>query len=579
MDSLKKRLGSQWGNTAIISVFIVFALFIIVGTHYGTKTLSAVRAYVGAEGQWTKAQKEATTLLIRYNDNEQPKLYEQFQQELELHKAFKRSRQTLTSQAPNYDLAFRGFETADIHSDDIKLLIWLAQFHANISYLQKAFEVWKQGDRHIAKLDTLGRTLHETIQEEPTNHERRTQLIQDIYELDQTLTKLENSFSANMAEGAREIRSVLFWSIAGLGIIIILTGYIIMRNLFSNINILNQELVESETKFRSVLQNSRDVVYQIDFDSGNYEYMSPAVKDMLGYSPDQILEQGTEFVLDRIHPEDLKRMDQEIEEMKGKGVENHFAGETEFRIKTKDGNYIWVNNKRSLVKDDNGNPTAIVGTVRDISTRKKHEVQTQKSLEEKQTLLEEVHHRVKNNLGVVLSLLELQKKEADNELKSLLQETQSRIHSIGMIHEKLYQTETLSDIDIKEYIEDFANMIASSFNSEQKDITITKDVQSFNLETTKAVPVGLILNELLNNAYQHGFSDTKSGELRITFKKEDEEILFRVADNGRGLPDGFSLSNQQSLGMTLIQRLTKQLKGELEVFSEDEWTIFQVTFP
>jgi len=580
MDGLNKQPHSQWGNIAIISVFVVLALFLIATTHYGTKTLSAVRAYVGAEGQWTKAQKEATMVLIRYSINEQPELYNQFQTELKLHKAFRKTRQTLISDNPDYDRAFRGFQTADIHSDDIDLLIWLAQFHSDISYLQQAFDIWKQGDRHITKLDSLGRLLHKTIQKEPTDHGTRTQLIKDIHELDHKLTQLESAFSATMADGARWIRTVLFWSIVILGAIIIATGYFITQSYFSYVNSLNQELTESENKFRSVLQNSRDVIYQIDFDSGNYEYMSPAVKNMLGYSPDQILEYGTEFILDRIHPEDRKRMDQEIKEMEGKEVEDHFARETEFRIKTNEENYIWVNNQRSLVKDSNGNPTAIVGTVRDISERKKHEVETQKSLEEKQTLLEEIHHRVKNNLAVVSSLLELQKNEANDEVKPILQDTQSRIHSIAMIHEKLYQTETLSDIDIKEYIEDFTSMVANSFGLDQKAITISQEVQSFSLDITTAVPIGLILNELLNNAYKHGFSDTQHGELRISLTKENGTVTLRVSDNGRGLPDDFSLDrDQQSLGMTLIQTLTKQLEGKFDISSNDEWTSFQVTFP
>jgi len=579
MGNLVKQLHSERGNIAISLVFVVLALFFIVTTHYGTKTLSAVRAYVGAEGQWTKAQKEATSLLLQYSIKEHPKLYRQFQKELELHKAFKTTRQTLISDNPDYSLAFRGFQTADIHPADIDLLIWLGQFHKDISYLRQAYDIWRQGDQKIAELDSLGRAIHQSVQKNNLDRETRNHFIQDISIIDARLTELESSFSATMADGARWIRSVLFWSIVILGIIIIIAGYFITRNYFRDINSLNQKLSKSEAKFGTVLQNSRDVIYQMDFESGDYEYMSPAVKNMLGYSPEQVLDKGANFILDRIHPEDYKRLEREIEEMQGKGVENQFANETEFRIKTKEGNYIWVNNQRSLVKDDNGNPTAIVGTVRDISDRKKHEVETQKSLEEKQTLLEEIHHRVKNNLAVVSSLLELQKNEGSDELKPILQDTQTRIHSIAMIHEKLYQTETLSDIDIKEYIGDFVAMVASSFGSNQKEINITQEVQSFSLDITKAVPVGLILNELLNNAYKHGFSDTKNGELRISLTKENETGTLRVADDGEGLPDDFNLDNQQSLGMTLIKTLIKQLEGELEILPDDKWTTFQVTFP
>ncbi|MBN2732240.1 MAG: PAS domain-containing protein [Balneolaceae bacterium] len=579
MANLVKQLRSRRGNIAIILVFVVLALFMIIATHYGTKTLSAVRAYVGAEGQWTKAQKEATILLIQYSATRQPELYQQFQKELGLHKAFKRARQTLISDHPDYELAFKGFQTADIHPGDTDLLIWLGQFHKDISYLQQAFDIWKQGDQKITELDSLGHALHQAIEEDLLDSDTRNQFIRDISTLDTQLTKLESSFSATMTDGARWIRTVLFWSIVTLGVIIIITGYFITRSYFKNINNLNKELKENEDKFKKVLQNSRDLVYQLNFETGEYEYVSPAVKSILGYSPDQLIDEGPNFILDRIHPEDLKRIDQEVEEMKGKGVKDHFAGETEYRIKKADGDYIWISNQRSLVEDDRGNPKALVGSVRNISDRKQHEMDTHKSLKEKQTLLEEIHHRVKNNLAVVSSLLELQKNESSDEVRPILQDTQSRIHSIAMIHEKLYQTKTLSDIDMREYIEDFTKMIARSFGSDQKDITITQQIQPFTLEITKAVPVGLILNELLNNAFKHGFANARNGVIRITLTKENGRGTLRVADNGQGLPDDFSLDNQQSLGMTLIQTLTKQLEGEFEILPGDKWTIFQVKFP
>ncbi len=137
MADLTKQLSTERGNVAIISVFVVLALFIIVTTHYGIKTLASVRAYVGAEGQWTKAQKEATNLLIQYSVKEQLELYNQFQKELELHKAFKDARQTLSSANPDHEMAFRKFQTADLDPNDINLIIWISQFHDEISCLRQ----------------------------------------------------------------------------------------------------------------------------------------------------------------------------------------------------------------------------------------------------------------------------------------------------------------------------------------------------------------------------------------------------------------------------------------------------------
>lgn len=578
MFSISTRISYKQKHRTILSVFIVLALFIIAAAHYGTQTLSAVRAFTDGEGKWTKAQKEATQLLMQYSIYEEPTYYHQFQNKLEVQEEFEKARKTLLSDNPDFEVATAGFQTGNLHPQDIELLVWTLYYFNDIEYLYNAIDVWQQGDQKIAELNELAADLHKDIQSGSLSEENRNTYLEKIATLDQQLTQLEKAFSAHMGEAGRWLHDIIFWSIVGMSAFLIITGYLITSMYFRETSTLNKQLSESENRYRKVLQYSRDVIYQLDFKSGRYEYMSPHVEQMLGYPAERILGEDKNFILDRVHPEDLKRMQQELNEMKGEGVEDHFASQTEFRIKTKDGNYIWVNNQRSLVEDENGTPIAIVGSVRDISERKKHEVETKKSLKEKQTLLEEIHHRVKNNLAVVSSLLELQKNESNGPVKATLKDTQSRIHSIAMIHEKLYQTETLSEINIKEYIEDFAKMIGDTHSSNQQNIAIHKELQSFHLDITKAVPLGLICNELLNNAFKHAFDKTTSGDINITLRRTNGNATFAIADNGRGLPEDFSIHDTHSMGMTLVKTLTKQLSGKIDV-KRDEWSIFRITFP
>lgn len=578
MDGLIKRIGNNKSRIAIVLVFGILALFMIVATHYGTKTLSSVRAYIAAEGQWTKAQKEAANLLIEYSLYRKEEYYNRFQDKLELHKGFEKARKTMMSDNPDIELAQEGFEAGDIHPEDIELLIWLTLNFREVGRLQEAMNIWRQGDKRIAELDSLGQALHGVIAKGQLTPDRRNRFIQKISSVDRQLTDLENAFSATMGGLARWVRSLIFWVITGAGIMLLVVGYLITNRFFREISTLNKRLTESESKFRKVLEHSRDVIYQLDFETNTYEYISPYVEQMMGFPPEVFLEKGRKFLIDRIHPDDLERMEEELQEMKREGEDGHFANETEFRVKTKNGEYIWVNNQRSLMRNEEGNPIAVVGTARDISERKKHEMETQKSLREKQTLLEEIHHRVKNNLAVISSLLELQKEEAAESLKEIFDDTQSRIRSIAMIHEKLYQTETLSDVDIREYIEDFAEMIANTFNSGQKDITIQKDVERFSLDITKAVPLALIFNELLNNAFKHGFPDKKKGGITISLRRSNESVLLSVADDGNPLPDDFAIEDTDSLGMTLIKTLTKQLEGEITIV-QDKQTTFKIEFP
>ena len=578
MGIFKRNVSLNSKNIVIILVFVVLAAFLVAATHYGTKSLSAVRAYITAEGKWTKAQKKTVNLLLQYSIHQEPELYEKANRNLHIHEGFKQARQALVSGGDGHRKAVKGFEKANMDPRDLGLLIWLTTNFKGVDRMEEALAIWEQGDRQIARLDSLARQLHTAINQGNLNSGYRNAFVGKITALDQKLTVLENSFSETMAEMARWVREVIFWTITGTGVVLLMLGYLITNRYFREVNNLNRQLSESETRFKKVLENSRDVIYELDFKTGNYEYMSPYVEEMLGYSAEQILKEGTSFIFNRIHPDDLQSLHQEVKEMQGEEVEEHFSPITEFRIQNREGRYIWVSNHRSLVRDDEGTPIRIVGSVRDISERKKHEEEMEKALQEKQILLKEIHHRVKNNLAVIYSLLEMQKQEPVESVPAMIEDTQSRVQSIATIHEKLYQSETLSYIDIQEYLEDFSELIMNSFNNPERSIELNKDLQSFHLDITKAAPLGLIFNELINNSFKHGFSDTCEGSISISLTKNEHEATLLVADNGKGLPEDFDIEESTSLGMTLIKTLSNQLQGNIEV-GEGEWTTFQFTFP
>lgn len=203
----------------------------------------------------------------------------------------------------------------------------------------------------------------------------------------------------------------------------------------------------------------------------------------------------------------------------------------------------------------------------------------QTALREKETLLSEIHHRVKNNLAVITGLLELQMEYSDDEYSTrTLKESQRRVQSIAMIHEKLYQNERLSEIDFKKYIEELLEILTYSFNFENKKIDVSKDVDDINLSIDQSIPCGLILNELVSNAYEHAFNGRDEGDILVEFKKEGEKILFSVADNGCGLPDDIHEKKLESLGITLVETLAMQLYGDLNIQSNGEGTVFTITF-
>lgn len=578
MKELLGDLATKKENIGITLIFLVLAAFIAVTTHYGTKSLSAVRAYEAGKGQWTKAQDQFTQQLLQYCITEDPVYYQRARRQFRLHQGFKQARKALTGQFPNPTLAREGLREAGIHPRDIDLVIWLTTTFGSVERMQNAFATWKRGEEYIAKLDSLGNRLHNIARVNgQMRPEIRSEFVTNIATLDQSLSNLEHSFSETLGSMARWVRAILFWSIIGSGAVLIVSGYLVTNRFFRDIRDLTQQVARKEKQFRTVLDHSRDVIFELDLETGEYNYVSPQIERQLGYPVEYIIEEGQSFILNRIHPDDVPKVQQDLKEIEENGTEGAFR-EVDYRIQTKEGNYIWVNAQRSLVRNENGDPVAIVGNVREITQRKEHELQTEQSLEQKRTLLEEIHHRIKNNLAIISSILELQKQEPRESMKEVLEDTQARIQSIATIHEKLYQTDTLSDIDMQEYIRDFSDVVVRTFNSGQKDITIKKELDQFSLDIKKAVPVGLIVNELMSNAFKHGFADLEDGELRISLVTSEGEAVLSVSDNGHSLPENFSLDNSSSLGITLINTLATQLEGEVEV-TQNGWTTFAVTFP
>lgn len=213
-----------------------------------------------------------------------------------------------------------------------------------------------------------------------------------------------------------------------------------------------------------------------------------------------------------------------------------------------------------------------------------HEVALQKriienSLAEKEALLKEIHHRVKNNLQVISSLLELQaQRSTDEELKRAIVEGQHRVKSMALIHQKLYQTNNFSTLPFRNYIEDLMQTLLITYGGggEQPKIKLDCDGVSFNMDV--AIPLGLIINELVSNTLKYAFKSSEKAEIQIMLKEQQTgEFILKVVDNGVGLPDDFDIENSDSLGVRLVKTLVRQLDGESQLYT-DHGTIFTLQF-
>lgn len=220
----------------------------------------------------------------------------------------------------------------------------------------------------------------------------------------------------------------------------------------------------------------------------------------------------------------------------------------------------------------------IISLSLEATKRENAQKQIINSLEEKNILIREIHHRVKNNMQIISSLLSLQASTIENpEMKNMFNESQNRVRSMSMIHEQLYQRDDLSKIDFNIYVNGLIKSLFQIYTISVKKVSWKVDIDEVKLGLETAIPCGLIINELVSNSLKHAFKEGKMGEILVKMEKHDETITLIVSDNGVGLPDDFSIDAQPTLGLKLVTTLINQLDGKLDIHNKDN-TTFTLNF-
>ncbi|NGP88861.1 PAS domain S-box protein [Fodinibius halophilus] len=331
-----------------------------------------------------------------------------------------------------------------------------------------------------------------------------------------------------------------------------------------------EELRKNEEMFRQLFQNAPVPIALLD-KRQEVRKVNDSFDNTFGYQTDEVRGLNIDnFLVPEDEREAARKVSNKI-----------FSGETAFHTGKrvcKDGSLVDV--LIYGVPVNVGEKTvAIFGIFVDITDRKKAEEKVKKSLKEKEVLLAEIHHRVKNNLAVITGLLELQAfNTTSEEATEVLTASQMRINSIALIHEKLYQNKNLSEISFDTYLQELTDVIVSSMKSEETDVSISIDADPIDFTISQAIPCGLILNELITNAYKHAFVNQEKGKININISNKDGQIYMTVKDNGIGISEEVSLDNPQSLGIKLIHTLSTQLEGESEFNRTGEGTEFTLQF-
>jgi PAS domain S-box-containing protein len=324
-----------------------------------------------------------------------------------------------------------------------------------------------------------------------------------------------------------------------------------------------EALREGEERLRIALQAGQMGTWQWDITTGQVTW-SETLEAIHGFAPGTF--PGTyEAYCSGIHPEDRDRVTDTIAKTFAEGSDHRIT----YRIVLPDGRVRWVEGRGRLFADDDetGRPVRMSGVCMDITDRKLAEDRLKASLREKEVLLREVHHRVKNNLQVVASLLSLQASFIeDPRVQAMFADCQHRIHSLALIHQSLYHLESMAQMDFGAYLRALARDLFRAYAVDGERIGLTASADNILLTIDTAVPCALLAHELVSNCLKHAFPDGKAGRIWVTFRREPNgKLQLQVRDNGVGLPDAVVPRTVGSFGLQLVDILREQLRATLEL--------------
>jgi PAS domain S-box-containing protein len=330
-------------------------------------------------------------------------------------------------------------------------------------------------------------------------------------------------------------------------------------------------LQESEKEFHSLAEAMPQIVWMTRPDGWN-TYFNQRWVDFTGLALEESYGHGWNKPF---HPDDQQRAWDAWQNATQYGA----VYSLECRLRRADGAYRWWLIRGTPYRDATGKIQKWFGTCTDIDSMKQAEAAILASLKEKEVLLREIHHRVKNNMQVISSLFNLQAGQTLNEEgRAILKEAQARIRSISLVHEKLYQSANVSRIDLGGYINSLAVQLVHFYRPRPGLVRLETDFEDATLSITSAVPCGLLLNELISNALKHAFAENQAGVIRIGLKRASDGLIeIRVADDGIGLPVDLDFRRAESLGLQIVNLLAGQLGGTIEL-DRSNGTAFILTF-
>lgn len=325
-------------------------------------------------------------------------------------------------------------------------------------------------------------------------------------------------------------------------------------------------LKESEGKYRLLTENIKDVIWTMDTASLRFIYMSPSIKQLRGYTPEEVMNEQVEKAIIPEQRAYLRNLiDEKINAFLNEKLEKSEYFTEEIYQPCKDGSIIITEVVSQLWRNPQTGCIEIHGVTRDITERKQAEDQVKNLLKEKELILKEVHHRIKNNMSIIRNLLALQAENLkEPSAVAALRDAETRIYSMMVLYDKLYQSAEYNEISVKEYIPNLVFEIVNNF-PKNCNIKIENEVEDYIIDAKKMSTIGIIINELITNILKYAFTGKTEGLIKIISSVKGNNVILKIQDNGNGLPESVDFENTEGFGLMLVGILTEQLDGKIHI--------------
>jgi PAS domain S-box-containing protein len=550
----------------ILLLFVTLGVVLVTILILATNTMSGLRGLSTLQMHWVEARINSTNTLIRYLDTGDKEELERFDHSMSRILSASQMRLAVIAEKTDYDRAAAGLLNLDTHPRDLGVMISTFERVYDINYFADAVAQWKHAESLLIQMNEMATEIRES--DSPLPDAERQELIGQLHDMADDMRGQELGLATALSEGTHLLQKLIITISLLLVGALLTSGFLYSRRFLRAVKQWGSALDVSEQQYKSLFERNPNAVFSMTPD-GRISSYNKVFGDLF----------GTPQSLPGHRHADLF-LTQTSATPKPDRLEQVLSGEprsfkAEWISRSGDAIPMQVTTLPIFVDEE------IVGAyviAEDISYQTYAKQKIEAQLEEKTHLLAEVHDRVKNNLALISSLLQIQGQYiTDNTALEYLDNTISRIRSMSLVHENIYQAESFATIRVDEFVDEFAALTERDFRSQNSSLTVANDTEPLSMDIKRAIPFGLLLNELINNLYASVMIPDGKSTLKVRLTRRNDYTELILQDNQVPIPPDFDPAEAIPMGMTLIHALTDQLNASFELNRDTTFSL-TVTF-